>query len=139
CGGLVAFRCRDVDRAGGVGAEGHGGHGDGRADGVDADVVAAHFEGEGFGEAGDGAFGTAVDADAFFAGLGGFGGDENDGAAVLADHDGGNGVNAVEDAADVDGDLFVPGFGPGIEEEFVADDPGAGDEDIDGAPACGGA
>ena len=75
--------------------------------GVDGDVVGAPFNGEAFGEMGDGGFAGAVD------GLGGKRGESglrthvDDAAPILADHDFGGFLAGEKSSFEVDGERFV--------------------------------
>lgn len=104
-------------------------------DGVDVNVVAAHFAGEGAGEAEDRAFGGDVVDELFDADPDGDGADVDDFAGAAGDHVGEGELAEVHEAFDVDGLHAIPvGFG-GFEEEAAGVDAGVVDEGVDVAVA----
>lgn len=115
----IGFRAGSADEGGG--------------DGVDGDVMAAPFDGEAFGEVGDGGFGHAVD------GLRGEGDEASlgthvdDDALFPGDHDAGGGLAGEESAFEIYGESIVKIFFADIFGGIFRGDAGVVDENIQAA------
>ena len=118
-----------------VGSEdgGHRGLNVARGDGVDGDVAAGEFAGEGLGEADEAGFGGGVVGLAGLASFADDGRDVDDAAPAGFEHGLHAGLGYEEGAGEVGGEDVVPVFALHAEGKGVAGDAGVVDEDIDAA------